>query len=130
MTSPPEEGSSPPPYALRFSHRALADIDAAYARFVELTEQSIADDWKDSLFDAIARLATNPVRSIIPEAERFQQEVRQILYRRSGSRVAYHVLFTVQVSDLDGPIVNIITVRHGAARPITRSEAKAIAADT
>ena len=129
MTSTPEGDASSPAYALRFSHRALADIDAAHARFVELTEQSVADDWKDGLFDAIARLAVTPGRPLIPEAARFRQEVRQIIYHRSGSRVAYRVLFTVQPSGPDGPVVNIITVRHGAARPIPRSEAQEIEAD-
>ncbi len=129
MIPPPEEDGSAPVYALRFSRRALADIDAAHARFVELAEQSVADEWKDGLFDAIARLATVPGRALIPEAARFRQEVRQIIYRRPGSRVAYRVLFTVQLSGPDGPVVSIVTVRHGAARPITRAEAKEIEAD-
>lgn len=130
MSSAPDEDAPPPVYALRFSNRALADIDAAHARFVEMVEQSVADDWKDGLFDAVARLATTPGRQVIPEIKRFQQEVRQILYRRPGSRVAYRVLFTVQASGPDGPVVSIVTVRHGAAKPITRAEAKAIEADT
>ncbi len=129
MSSPPDEDAAPSIYALRFSRRALSDIDVAYARFAQLVGQSVADDWKDGLFDAVAGLATTPGRQIIAEIARFQQEVRQILYRRSGSRVAYRILFTVKISDLDGPIVNIVTVRHGAARPITRSEAKAIESD-
>lgn len=126
MSSPPDADDAFPAHALRFSRRALADIDAAHARFVEMVDQEVADDWKDGLLDAIARLATTPGRQIIPEARRFQQEVRQIIYRRSGSRVAYRVLFTVQASSPDGPIVHIVTVRHGAARPITRAEARAI----
>ena len=129
MTSAPEEDHLPSPYALRLSRRALADIDAAYLRFVDLIGQPLADDWKDGIFDFIARLATTPGRQLIPESSRFRQEVRQVIYRRPGSRVAYRVLFTIHVSDLDGPVVSIVTVRHGAARPITRSEAKAIESD-
>lgn len=129
MTATPDGDAPPPTYALRLTQRALADIDAAHARFVELTEEAIADEWKDGLFDAIARLATVPGRQVIPESARFSQEIRQILYRRPGSRVAYRVLFTALASSPDGPIVTIIAVRHGAARPITRAEAQAIEAD-
>lgn len=126
MNSAPDEDAPPPNYALRFSSRALADIDEAYLRFAELASQSVADDWKDGLFDAVARLATVPGRQIVPEATRFRQEVRQIIYRRPGSRVAYRVLFIAQEEGPDGPVVNIVTVRHGAARPITRAEARDI----
>lgn len=129
MTPTPED-APPHVYALRFSRRALADVDAAHARFVELTGRTLADDWKDGLFEALARLSVTPGRQKIPEASRFQQEVRQILYRRPGSRVAYRVLFTVQASGPDGAVVSIVTVRHGAARPITRSEASEIEADS
>ena len=115
-----------PIYALRFTERALADADAAHARFVELTGQATADAWKDGLFEAIGALATLPNRAPVPEATRFQQDVRQILYRRPGSRVVYRVLFLVQEASPDGPTVTIIAVRHGAARPITQAEARAM----
>ncbi len=125
----PEEDAPPPVYALRFTNRALADLDAAHARFVDMAGQGVADGWQDGLFDAIAGLATTPGHSVAPEAARFRQDVRQMLYRRRGSRVAYRVLFTVQASGLDGPVVTILTLRHGAMQPITRSEAQAIEAD-
>ncbi len=77
-------------YALRITPRAAADIDAAHARFVELTDEEIADDWKAGLLEAVA-----PHRQIAPEQARFQQEIRQIIYRRRTGSVAYRVLFTI-----------------------------------
>ena len=117
-------------YALRITPRAAADIDAAHARFVELTDEEIADDWKAGLLEAVAPLAFMPHRQIAPEQARFQQEIRQIIYRRRTGSVAYRVLFTIVEEKDDASYVRILHVRHGAARPITRAEAKEIEAAT
>lgn len=127
--SSPLESQEPATYALRFAPRALADIDTAHARFVELAGQEAADEWKDSLLDSIAALGFMPHRQVIPEVARFQQQVRRILHRRPGSRVAYRVLFIVQEDGPDGPRVNIFALRHAAARPIARAEAPEIEAE-
>ena len=96
---------------------------------VGLGEQ-IADAWRDGLGEAIATLATWPRRCpIVPESSRFRNEVRQLLYRRTASSVAYRILFTVQDDSPDGPVVVILALRHGSARPITRAEAREIEAE-
>lgn len=115
-------------YALRITPRAAADIDAAYARLVELTDVEIADDWKAGLLEAVAPLAFMSHRQIAPEQARFQQEIRQIIYRRRTGSVAYRVLFTIVEEKDDASYVRVLHVRHGAARPITRAEAKEIEA--
>lgn len=122
----PEKSDQPRVYALRFTQRALTDIDVAYARFEELADVFVADSWKDGLFETVIQLAVMPHRQIVPESARFQQEVRQLLYRRQGSAVAYRILFTVQEDSLDGPTVLILTLRHGARKPITRAEVQEI----
>ena len=118
-----------PHYALRFTPRAAADIDAAHDRFVEILDQEIADEWKAGLFEAVAPLSIMPHRQIAPERTRFRQEVRQIIYRRRTGSVAYRVLYIIVEAEEDAPFVRILHVRHGAARPITRAEARELEAD-
>ncbi len=117
-------------YGLRFSDRALAHIDAARARLSEVSSQDAADAWKEGLLDEVSALATLPLRYAAPaEAARFRGNVRQLLYRRSGSRAIYRLLFAVLDDGPDGPVVTILALRHGAARPITRAEAKDMEAE-
>jgi len=116
-------------YALRFTPRAAADIDAAHARFMEMVNEEIADEWKAGLFEAVAPLAMMPQRQIAPERVRFRQEVRQIIYRRRAGSVAYRVLYIIVESEDDAPYVRILHVRHGSARPITRAEARELEID-
>jgi plasmid stabilization system protein ParE len=112
-------------YGLRFTDRALAQMDSAHARFSEVSGQDAADAWKEGLLDEVSMLATLPLRYPAPaEAARFRGNVRQLLYRRSGSRVIYRLLFAVLEDGLDGSVVTILALHHGAARPITRAEAR------
>ncbi len=116
-------------YRLRLTDRTLAEIEAAHARLEEYSGQEAADVWEKGLFDEIAKLATLPLRHPAPvEAARFRGNVRQVLYRRS-SHSAYRVIFTVREESLDGPTVIVFTVRHGAARLVTRTEAREMEAD-
>ncbi len=111
-------------YRLRFSDRALAEIDAVQERLAEYSGKVAADVWEKGLFDEIAKIATLPLRHpAAAEATRFRGNVRQVIYRRS-SQSAYRIIYTVQEGSLDGPTVTIIGVRHGAAKPITRAEAR------
>ena len=125
-------GQDDPPlrvYRLRFTDRALAEIDAVHERLAEFSGKESADAWEKGLFDEVAKLATLPLRHSAPaEAARFRGNVRQVVYRRS-SHSAYRVLFTVREESLDGPTVVVFTVRHGAARPITRTEARKMEAE-
>jgi plasmid stabilization system protein ParE len=116
----------PQSYALRFQERALRDIDAAYVRLAELSSADIADRWLDELRDTIATLAETPRRFPIAP-ERFSREIRQILFRRSGSRITHRIMFTItgEGNDAsDSPTVTILHVRHGAAKPLTRPETR------
>ena len=117
-------------YGLRFTDRALAQIDTAHAHFSEVSGQDAADTWKEGLLDEVSTLGTLPLRHPAPaEAARFRGNVRQLLYRRSGSRVIYRLLFAVLEDGPDGPVVTILALRHGAARPITRAEARDMEAE-
>lgn len=121
-------GLEPRGYALRFQERALRDIDAAFVRLAELTSDEIADEWRDGLREAIAGLAASPRRHPLAP-ERFRREVRHLLYQRPGSRVTYRVLFTVTGEEegaSEGPTVTILHLRHGAAKPLTRAEARQV----
>lgn len=62
---------TPRTYSLRFTPRAAADIDAAHARFAELSSEELADEWKAGLFEAVTPLSTLPHRQIAPEMPAF-----------------------------------------------------------
>ena len=115
-------------YAVRFTERAQRDLDTATLHFAETASPEIAVAWRDGVYDALASLATFPRRC--PTApERFHREVRQLLYRRPGSQTAYRILFAIAGEDTaspDAPTVTILHLRHSSARPITRTQARAI----
>lgn len=116
-------------YGLRFTDRALAEIDTAHDRLAEYGGKSSADAWEKGLFDEIAKIATLPLRHPAPaEATRFRGNVRQLMYQRSNGS-AYRVLFAVREESLDGPLVTVLALRHGAAKPITRAEAREMEAE-
>ena len=92
----------------------------------ELVSLKAADNWRDGLKTTIAGLATNPRRYPLT-SERFRREVRQVLYRRGGSKTTYRVLYTITSEENQAPeppTVTILHVRHAAMRPITRAEAR------
>jgi plasmid stabilization system protein ParE len=118
----------PSSFALRLHERAFRDINAAHARFAALVSPEIADEWRDGLREAIASLAAKPRRCPLAP-ERFRREVRQLLYRRPGSRTAYRILFTLsgqEPDSPDAPTVTVLHVRHASARPISRAQAREI----
>lgn len=122
------ESEQPQTYALRFTERARRDLDIATAHFAQAASPEIAVAWREGIYEAIASLATFSRRC--PRApERFRREVRQLIYRRPGSRVAYRILFTIsgeEEGSLEAPTVTIFHVRHASARPITRTQAREI----
>lgn len=123
----PDNGETLQQYAIRFTNRARSDIDAAHARFSELSGEEIAEEWQAGLFEAAASLAFAPRRQqIVPESAYFRGEVRQLLYRRTPAAPAYRLLFVIVESELDALFVRIVHVRHAARRPITRTEAATI----
>ena len=115
-------------FAIRLQERAVRDIIAAYLRMEQLVSLTVANGWRDGLRTTIAGLATNPRRYPIAR-EQFKREVRNLLYRRAGSKMAYRVLFTITGEEQqapDPPTVTILHVRHAAARHITRVQARQI----
>ena len=128
MSKRKDREEQPPSYALRLTERAQRDVDAATVHLIETTSPGAAVTWREGLYEALATLATFP-HSHPSVPEQFRREVRQILYRRPGSRTAYRIQFTVvgeAVTAPDGPTVIILHVRHASARPITRTEIRAI----
>ncbi len=73
------ESQEPLSYALRVTPRALADMDTAHAHFWDTAGPEVADDWQETLLKTIAGLAFMPHRQLVPEAKRFQRQVRQII---------------------------------------------------
>ncbi len=115
-------------YAIRLQERAIRDVTAAYVRMEELVSLKSADDWRDGLKISIAGLATSPRRYPLAP-ERFHREVRQILYRRGGSKTTYRILYNIALEETQAPeppTVTVIHVRHAAMRPITRAQARQI----
>src|SRR5437773_1279768 len=89
-------------YAIRFTERAQRDLDAATVRFAETASVEIAVAWREGVYEALASLALFPRR--YPRApERFQREVRQLLYRRPGSQTAHRILFIVRGEEAAAP---------------------------
>lgn len=120
-----QDDEAPRRYALRIQPQAERDIDAHTVRMAELAGADVARAWHRHLFETIATLAENPKRNpLVSEAGRFRREVRQHLYRRTPDGPAWRILFIVTEDAEDAPTVNIIHIRHGAQRPITRAEAR------
>ncbi len=96
-------------YVVKIMPRAQADLE----RICEwLTARSPlhSQDWFEGLVDAIESLQERPNRC--PLAPEFRaKRVRHLLYGK-GRRV-YRILFRVR-----DEIVEVLTVRHGARRPL------------
>ena len=116
-------------WALRFTSKARANLDAGRDHFMQSAGEEIADAWQDGIENEIAKLSRLPERRpIAQENPRFKATVRSLSYRRAATGPVYRVLFTVQPLSEDGPTVTIINIRHGAQAPMTRKEAREIEA--
>lgn len=122
-------------YAVRFGERANRESAEAVVRLFDLTDnQEIARSWLVGLREAAGTLNTNPRRfAVRPTESRFiGLPVRRLLYRRplsSTSSPAYHLFYFVEDQSQDGPLVFVFHIRHAARRPMTRRDAKEIAAE-
>jgi plasmid stabilization system protein ParE len=79
-----------------------------------------AGRWQARLETSINSLSELPTRCpLAPESERFEVEVRQLLYS------SYRILFTLVDTDDDGTAdpVRILHIRHGARRLLGQEEA-------
>ena len=111
-------------YRIRLRERARRDIEAELVRLSEIAGDRVALDWMNKLLDQVATLSQMPQRCpLAPEGEHFQQEIRQMLYRRAPGGPAWRILFTFEDAD-DGPTVLIRHIRHGARVSLTKHDAQ------
>lgn len=125
------EGEEPPTrrYAVRFLPRANRESVEAALRLEQITgSEQIGRAWYDGLKAAVGTLATHPRRFAVlaRESRLFGLDTRRLLYRRTKtSQAAYHLYYAVEDEGSDdGPVVNILYVRHAAQRPLTAQEAR------
>ena len=131
MSGPESSSDEPVSYALRLHERAFRDINCAFVRLADVVSETAARNWREGLTDAMAGLATFPRRNPLA-TERFRREVRQLLYQRTGSQIAYRILFTIigdQGQSPDPPTAIILQMRHASARPLTKAQIPAIESD-
>lgn len=115
---------SPTLFAIRLTERAQRNIDAATVRFAETVSPEVAIEWRDGLYQVLASLAIFPRRYPTPP-ETFGREVRQLVYRRSGSAAAYRIFFAITGENpgtADAPTVTVLHLRHAASKTLTRGE--------
>lgn len=100
-------------YRVVTTPRAEHDIAEAFTYIAERAPQS-AVRWYKRLKGEIELLADSPARCpVAPETERLGIETRQMLFgKRTG---IYRVVFRIVEERKE---VHVITVRHGARRPL------------
>lgn len=88
----------------------------------------LARQWYDALQEALLSLRDFPHRCpLIPERSVFgANEVHQLLFRRAPSAPVWRMLFVIEEEGEDGPTVQVIHLRAGAQRPLTRKTAREI----
>jgi hypothetical protein len=122
-------------YAVRTLEKATRDVEKQIQELAEWngTEETpmpaesvrLALEWHSSFQEAMLSLRDFPSRCpLISERNLFSQDVHQLLFRRSASAPAWRMLFVIEEESEDGPLVQVIHVRHGSRRPITRKEAR------
>jgi plasmid stabilization system protein ParE len=107
-------------YLVEFTEPALVEADAVYLWLSEQTGLEYAIRWYEGLFLAAQELSSLPrIHAIAPENERYDVEVRRLLYSgpsgRRGKSV-YRLLFYIiepQESEAEG-VVRILHIWHGA----------------
>jgi plasmid stabilization system protein ParE len=103
-------------YRIKLTLRAVDDAEQAHAWMAEHHSPMRAAKWYVGLFAAIESLRAFPHRcSLAPEADAFDEPVRQLLYGRR--RGVYRILFVVR-----GETVNVLGIRHGAQRLLKSEE--------
>ena len=118
-----------PAYALRLSPQAQRDIVEAASRLASLAQDPEAGErWGEALYDELAKLATLPGRVAVAERQMrlFGQQMRRTIYRQTATSTAYLVFFSLTEEGEDGPTLNVVHIRHGSRKPLTRAEARQI----
>jgi plasmid stabilization system protein ParE len=92
-------------YQVEILPQALGDIEAAYRWMANMIGTLNAEAWYDELMEGVRSLETFPNRCpLAPEAQEFQQQLRQLLI---GKARRYRVLFVVERG-----FVYVLYVRH------------------
>lgn len=113
--------------AVRIRLTARAGIQAAYDRLADFPGVSTADRWYDGLLDLLAELASYPGRyAPARESPLFHAEVHIALHSLSSRSAVHRVLFTIDEGGEDAPTVHVLSVRHGARKPMMRAETRKI----
>ncbi len=117
-------------YAVWIRSSARQEIQEAYDRLADFPGVNIANQWYEGLLDLFAELSSYPGRyAAARESRLFQAEVHVALYSSSSRSAVYRVLFVIQEANGDPATVYILSVRHGARKPMTRAEAQKIEDD-
>ncbi len=77
-------------FTVKFSYLASQNIEEAYQWLQETTPGAL-DEWFNGVMKAIQSLKNLPYRcSRIPEADKFDEEIRQLIYRK------YRIIFILR----------------------------------
>ena len=105
-------------YRVEIAPAAYDELDEAFS-WISKDSPAAAARWRDGLFDALRSLRELPKRcALAPENDAFVEEIRQLLYGKRPH--AYRILFNI-----DGVLVQILHVRHGARRHLPATPSKA-----
>ena len=116
-------------YSLRVGLRARRDLNEAIARIAQLEGDEAGRQFDIAAALALASLATSPRRyAIPPDVTGFAGEVRGVVFRRTEGSAAYRLIYRVAEDPDEGPRVTLLHVRHAAAKPIAKKEAREIEA--
>jgi plasmid stabilization system protein ParE len=104
-------------YRILIQRRAERDIEEAFL-YIEERQPAEANRWYKRLRTRIESLSAKPLRcGSAPEALLLGVEIRQLVIgKRSGK---YRVIFAV---DEGSQTVDVLTVRHGARKPLHRDD--------
>ena len=112
-----------PRYLVEFTEVAQAEADAVYLWLSERVGLDYAIRWYEGLLLAARELSALPrANSIAPESDRYDVEVRRLLYygpsKRRGSQTYRRLFYVIepQADETEG-VVRILHVWHGAKGP-------------
>jgi plasmid stabilization system protein ParE len=101
------------PFSVVIQASAERDIREALT-WIQRRSPARAAKWIDQLESAIGTLGEAPLRCPLAEEGRhFEEEIRHLIWRMSGARQAYRILFTIR-----GHAVHILHVRHCRRLPL------------
>lgn len=108
-------------YGVELANRAVRDLEILYVE-KNAAESQGAARWYNGLEEAVYTLAKFPYRCpVAPEARTIKRKLLHLLYGKKP--YVYRVIYEV---DERRQTVWVLTIRHGARRKLTPSEADRI----